>query len=156
MIKNLYETHLHVRHLERAIDFYQNKLGLKLASKLSERKVAFFWVGEEKQQMLGLWEKPKDASIQLNHFAFGVELDFLKRSKTWLEARGIEVIGSQGKGNQEPIVQSWMPAASVYFLDCDGNKLEFISLLSDEPNEFEYVPYLSEWEKETRKKRNYD
>ena len=153
MIKNIYETHLHVRDLERAIDFYQNKLGLKLARKSPERKVVFFWIGDDRQQMLGLWEKPKDATIQRNHFAFGVDLDFLKRSKTWLEDRGIEVIGSQGKGNEEPIVQSWMPAASVYFLDYDGNKLEFISLLSNEPNELGYAPYLSEWEKELENKK---
>ncbi|HDX9579250.1 TPA: VOC family protein [Bacillus pseudomycoides] len=153
MIKNIYETHLHVRDIERAIDFYQNKLGLKLARKLPERKVVFFWIGEDRQQMLGLWEKPNNATIQLNHFAFGVELEFLKRSKTWLEERGIEVIGSQGKGNEEPIVQSWMPAASVYFLDYDGNKLEFISLLSNEPNELGYVPYLSEWEKDLENKK---
>ena len=37
-----------------------------------------------------------------------------------------------GRGNEEPIVQRWMPAASVYFLDCDGNKLEFISMLHDD------------------------
>ncbi|MCM3737829.1 VOC family protein [Bacillus cytotoxicus] len=153
MIKNIYETHLHVRDIERAIDFYQNKLGLKLARRLPERKVVFFWIGEDRQQMLGLWEKPKNATIQLNHFAFGVELEFLKRSKTWLEDRGIEVIGSQGKGNEEPIVQSWMPTASVYFLDYDGNKLEFISLLSNEPNELGYVPYLSEWEKDLENKK---
>ncbi|AIW84466.1 glyoxalase [Bacillus mycoides] len=38
MIQNIYETHLHVRDLEKAIDFYQNKLGLALARKLSKRK----------------------------------------------------------------------------------------------------------------------
>ncbi len=42
MIQNIYETHLHVRDLEKAIDFYQNKFGLALARKLSKRKVAFF------------------------------------------------------------------------------------------------------------------
>lgn len=31
MIQSIYETHLHVRNLEKAIDFYQNKLGLTLA-----------------------------------------------------------------------------------------------------------------------------
>ncbi|MEI4802530.1 VOC family protein [Bacillus sp. FJAT-51639] len=153
MIRNIYETHLQVSDLERAIDFYKNKLGLKLARKSIERKVAFFWIGEDRHQMLGLWEKSKDASIQLKHFAFGVDLEFLKCSKIWLEERGLEVIGSQEKGNEEPIVQSWMPAASVYFLDCDGNKLEFISLLFDEPNELGYVPYLSEWEKELENKK---
>lgn len=83
-------------------------------------------------------------------YDLNIELDFLKQSKHWLEERGIEVVGSQGKGNQEPIVQRWMPAASVYFLDCDGNELEFISMLQDEPDELEYALYLSEWEKEKR------
>ena len=45
MIQNIYETHLHVRNLEKAINFYQNKLGLTLARKLSKRRVAF---GSEK------------------------------------------------------------------------------------------------------------
>lgn len=31
MIQSIYETHLYVRNLEKAIDFYQNKLGLSLA-----------------------------------------------------------------------------------------------------------------------------
>ncbi|PGD67768.1 fosmidomycin resistance protein, partial [Bacillus toyonensis] len=100
MIQNIYETHLHVRDLEKAIDFYQNKLGLALARKLSKRKVAFFWVGESKKQMLGLWEVHNIEDFEMKHFAFGVELEFLKTSKLWLENRGIEVVGSQGKGNQ--------------------------------------------------------
>ncbi|PFN05813.1 MULTISPECIES: VOC family protein [Bacillus cereus group] len=150
MIQNIYETHIHVRNLEKAIDFYQNKLGLNLGRKLSKRRVAFFWIGENKEQMLGLWEVPATESMELKHFAFGVKLDFLKQSKKWLEDRGIEVVGSQGKCNKEPIVQRWMPAASVYFMDYDGNKLEFISILYDEPDELEYASYLSEWEVEKR------
>lgn len=145
IIQNIYETHLHVRNLEKAINFYQNKLGLTLARKLSKRRVAFFWVGENKQQMLGLWEVNNIEDFELRHFAFGVNLEFLMTSKAWLEERGIEVIGSQGKGNQEPIVQRWMPAASLYFLDCDRNKLEFISMLHDNPDELEYASYLSVW-----------
>lgn len=149
MIQNIYETHLHVKDLEKAIDFYQNKLGLTLAKKLSKRKVAFFWIGENKKQMLGLWEVE---DVTTKHFAFGVNIDFLRNSRLWLEERGIEVIGSQGKENHEPIVQRWIPAASVYFLDCDGNKLEFISMLNDNPDELEYASYLSEWEAEHNKK----
>lgn len=42
MIQSIYETHLHVRNLEKAIDFYQNKLGLTVAKKLLKRRVAFF------------------------------------------------------------------------------------------------------------------
>lgn len=144
MIKKIYETHLDVTSLKASINFYQDKLSLKLG-KLSSN-AAFFWVGEVGSQLLGLWEVPKGSEIQPRHFAFEVELDFLKRSKVWLEEKGIEVIGSQGKSNREPIVQTWMPAASVYFLDLDGNKLEFISMLEDKPKELNYVPYLSEWE----------
>ena len=106
------------------------------------------WVGENKEQMLGLWEVHSNEDFEMKHFAFRVDVAFLKNSKLWLEKRGIEVVGSQGKGNEEPIVQRWMPAASVYFLDCDGNKLEFISMLHDNPDELEYATYLSEWEAE--------
>lgn len=152
MIQSIYETHLHVRNLEKAINFYQNKLGLSLAKKLLKRRVAFIWVGENKKQMLGLWEVHANEDFVMKHFAFRVDLGFLKTSKLWLEERGIEVIGSQGKGNEEPIVQRWMPAASVYFLDCDGNKLEFISILDDDPDELEYATYLSEWDAEHQEK----
>ena len=89
IIQNIYETHLHVRNLEKAINFYQNKLGLTLARKLSKRRVAFFWVGENKQQMLGLWEVHNIEDFEPRHFAFGVNLEFLMTSKAWLEERGI-------------------------------------------------------------------
>ncbi|WP_212982062.1 VOC family protein, partial [Bacillus paramobilis] len=68
MIQSIYETHLHVRNLEKAIDFYQNKLGLALAKKLSKRRVAFFWIGENKKQMLGLWEVHTNEECETKHF----------------------------------------------------------------------------------------
>ena len=52
MIQSIYETHLHVRNLEKAIDFYQNKLGLTLA-KTIEKAGCFLWVGENKNKCLG-------------------------------------------------------------------------------------------------------
>ena len=36
MIQSIYETHLHVKNLEKAIDFYQNKLGLILAKTIGK------------------------------------------------------------------------------------------------------------------------
>ena len=75
MIQSIYETHLHVKNLEKAIDFYQNKLGLILA-KLSERRVAFLWVGENKEQMLGLWEVHSNEDFEMKHFAFRVDVAF--------------------------------------------------------------------------------
>ncbi len=47
MIQSIYETHLHVRNLEKAIDFYQNKLGLTLAKKTIE-KAGCFLLGRRK------------------------------------------------------------------------------------------------------------
>lgn len=63
-----------------------------------KRRVAFFWVGERKEQMLGLWEVHSNEDFEMKHFAFRVDVEFLKISKLWLENRGIEVVGSQGKG----------------------------------------------------------
>lgn len=145
MIKQIYETHLEVKDLEASIHFYQEKLGLVLGISSKTRNNAFFWVGGHGNQMLGLWQVPASTDIKKRHFAFEVELDFLVNSIQWLQTQGIQVIGSQGKGFDEPIVQAWMPAASVYFLDPDENKLEFISMLDDKPKELGFVPYLSEW-----------
>ena len=39
MIQSIYETHLHVRNLEKAIDFYQNKLGFNISKKTIEKAV---------------------------------------------------------------------------------------------------------------------
>ncbi|SDN02845.1 hypothetical protein SAMN04487897_101839 [Paenibacillus sp. yr247] len=38
-----------------------------------------------------------------------------------------------------------MLSASIYFNDPDGNSLELISFLEDEPQILDHVPYLSEW-----------
>ena len=46
MIQSIYETHLHVRNLEKAIDFYQNKLGLILAKTIE--KAGCFLMGRRK------------------------------------------------------------------------------------------------------------
>ena len=45
--------------------------------------------------MLGLWEVHSNEDFEMKHFAFRVDLEFLKNSKLWLEKRGIEVVGSQ-------------------------------------------------------------
>jgi predicted enzyme related to lactoylglutathione lyase len=41
----LFEVHLTVRDLDRAIAFYRNVVGLELAHVLPERQVAFVWIG---------------------------------------------------------------------------------------------------------------
>jgi len=151
MIKNLYETHLQVKNLNTSIEFY-NKLGLELSLLIEDRRIAFFYIGK-KRQLLGLWEVPDGNEVSRRHFAFGTDLDLLKKSIDWLKERGIEPVKTFGKEPIEPIVHTWMPAAAIYFNDPDGNELEFIAWLPDEPHNLGYAIYLSEWDEmiETRK-----
>ena len=142
MIEYLYETHLEVRNLEASIAFYE-KLGLRLGIRSEEN--AFLWIGNSNTNMLGLWNVPEGEELTPQHFAFHVSLEDLLQSKEWLAERGIELLKNKGYETNEPVVHPWMPAASVYFLDLDGNKLEFISVLPDEPKRLGKRVYLSEW-----------
>lgn len=129
MIKGLYETHLYVSDLERSVDFYANTLGLQLCHRDEERKIAFFWIGEPKEAMLGLWEKPKE-EIDIRHFAFRSDLDdILNKSVDFLKERDLIPYNFLKNGSQEPMVFAWMPALAIYFTDPDGHALEFIAIL---------------------------
>lgn len=37
------------------------------------------------------------------------------------------------KPTDDPVVLAWTPAVAVYFKDPDGNQLEFLSMLSQDP-----------------------
>ncbi|TYR79742.1 VOC family protein [Priestia megaterium] len=144
MIKSIYETHLQVSNLKEAIAFYQ-RLGLQLVHQIDQRKCAFFFIGKDKQ-MLGLWEVAKGQGVQKRHFAFGV--DDIEAGMAWLKEKSIEIEEeSFGKKTVEPLVHTWMPASCIYFNDPDGNSLELIQLLDDEPVVSNEVLYLSEWRK---------
>jgi len=144
MIKGLYETHLFVRDLERSIDFYKTTLGLKQCRFNNDRRTSFFWIGEDKQHMLGLWEKPKN-QIDVRHFAFQCEADWvLNESVDFLKSRNIDYWNFLNDGTNGPIVFVWMPAISIYFCDPDGHYLEFIGILpgkSKSDNEKRVVTY---------------
>ncbi|MGF7050706.1 catechol-2,3-dioxygenase [Paenibacillus sp. DS2015] len=154
MIQNLYETHIQVKDLQVSIEFYM-KLDLELSLVIAERKVAFFYIGEARQ-LLGIWEVPEGVEVRKNHFAFGTDIAQLKSAMEWLRERGIQPIQSFGKEPIEAIVHTWMPAAAIYFNDPDGNELEFISWLQDEPREIGYVPYLSEWNELNRMSKSME
>ncbi|EPY09307.1 glyoxalase/bleomycin resistance protein/dioxygenase [Paenibacillus alvei TS-15] len=143
MIQNLYETHLQVKKLGRSIEFYKN-LGLELSLLVEERRVAFFYIGKDRQ-LLGLWEVPESNEVQRRHFAFGTDVELLTGAIDWLREKGIVPIHALGKEPTEPIVHTWMPAAAIYFNDPDHNELELIAWLPDQPQDIGYVPYLSEW-----------
>jgi catechol 2,3-dioxygenase-like lactoylglutathione lyase family enzyme len=132
MIKGLYETHLFVESLERSIDFYKNVLGLQQAHYEEGRRIAFFWIGQAKEYMLGVWEKPKD-EIDIRHFAFRCEADFiLNDAVAFLKERNLQPYNFLKDGKEQPMVFAWMPAIAIYFNDPDGHVLEFISVVEGE------------------------
>ncbi len=153
MIKGLYETHLEVSNLEAAVDFYQNTLGLELATIDEKRRIAFFWIGEPKEYMLGLWsvrtplEEKKDRPVAKRHFAFRCDAsDILERSVGWLKERQLQPYNFLKDQTQQPMVFAWMPALAIYFDDPDGNVLEFIAVLPGEPKPELGVISYKEWQ----------
>ncbi|MEO6612693.1 MAG: VOC family protein [Chitinophagaceae bacterium] len=145
MIKGLYETHLNVSNLESAIDFYKNTLGLEFALLEEKRRIAFFWVGQPKEYMLGIWEKPKEG-LETRHFAFRSEAeDILDRSIPYLKERGLQPYNFLKDGTDRPMVFAWMPALAIYFNDPDGNVLEFIAVLEGESRPELGVISYDEW-----------
>lgn len=146
----IYETHVYTKKLETAVEFYEKKLELDVAYIIPERRVAFFYLGEpgEREFMLGVWEVPED-KFRPNHFAFSLPYEEFMEVPTFLTSKGILVEGDFGLDNSEPIVHAWMPAASLYFRDPDGNSLEYLTLLDGEPRPELGAVHLSEWEKVT-------
>lgn len=129
MIKGLYETHLFVENLETSIDFYKNILGLEQCYYENDRRIAFFWIGNPKEAMLGLWEKPKE-EIDKRHFAFRCNVDdVLHKSIDFLKIRNLKPYNFLDDGTERPLVFAWMPAIAIYFKDPDGHELEFIAIL---------------------------
>jgi len=145
MIKGLFETHIYVQNLERSIDFYANVLGLTQCHYEPERRIAFFWIGEPKQSMLGLWEKPA-SEIDIRHFAFNCDLeDVLDQSVPFLKSKNLNPYNFLKNNEGQPMVFAWMPALAIYFNDPDGHALEFISILDGEPKPELGVISYEEW-----------
>lgn len=144
-IAGLFEAHLAVSNLDRAVSFYRDKLGLMLAARFDSRQVAFFWMGGAGHTLLGLWEAGTMPVKSISHIAFRASLDDLLTAPSHLKSRGIEPRGFDGNPTDEPIVICWMPAASVFFHDPDGNLLEYISMLPQSPRPELGVIRWSDW-----------
>lgn len=143
-ISSLFEAHLTVRNLDRSLPFYREVLGLELAHLVPEQKAAFFWIGARGKAMLGVWQAGS-APIALSlHVAFQVSLSDLHAAPKRLQKAGVQPRDFNGAPSEEPVVLAWMPAAAVYFHDPDGNLLEFIAMLPDEPRpELGVLPWSS-------------
>ncbi|HEV7781134.1 MAG TPA: VOC family protein [Chitinophagaceae bacterium] len=117
-----------------------------MASVEEKRRIAFFWIGEPKKYMLGLWEK-KDRPVAKRHFAFRCDKDdILERSVDWLKQRKLQPYNFLKNKTQQPMVFAWMPAIAIYFDDPDGNILEFIAVLPGEAQPELSVISYKEWE----------
>jgi lactoylglutathione lyase len=144
-IRDLFETHLTVSDLQRAMAFYTGVLGLETAYVLPERKVAFYWIGGRGKSMLGLWEVGAGPQRLSLHTAFQVDLPDILKAPEVLRAANVTPRDFVGQPSTEPVVLAWMPAASLYFHDPDGNLLEFLSMLPDAPAPELGVVCWSEW-----------
>lgn len=146
-IQDLFETHVTVSDLDRAVSFYRDVLGLQVALELPERGVTFFWIGGPGKAMVGLWQGGRGPQKMNLHFAFRVPLEGVLASVDRLLEAGVTPLDFNGNATTEPVVLGWMPAAAVYFTDPDGNMLEFLSMLEENPRpDLGVLPY-SEWRK---------
>ena len=143
-IGKIFEAHLTVSSLDRAMSFYGNTLGLELAHLIRERGVAFYWLGERGTSMLGLWSSIGPLRMSL-HTAFEADLDDVLNAAEALRKAGITPLDFYGQLTDEPVVLGWMPAASLYFQDPDGNSLEFLAMLNEQPAPDLGVISWSEW-----------
>ncbi|HEX6976228.1 MAG TPA: VOC family protein [Vicinamibacterales bacterium] len=130
-IDRLFESHLVVADLDRAIDFYRDRLGLALAHVAAERRAAFFWVGARGNSMLGLWQNGAAPQTVTTHVAFATTVDEVLAAPGRLRSADIAVLDFDGAPSDEPVVLAWMPAAAVYFRDPDGHLLEYIAMLNE-------------------------
>jgi lactoylglutathione lyase len=144
-IRGLFETHLTVSDLDRAVAFYRDVVGLPVAREFPERGAAFLWVGAPGEAMLGLWSlgsAPMGLSL---HVAFTVSPDDALVASGRLRAQGVTPLSFFGEETDEPSVIGWMPAAAVYFRDPDGHLLEYLAMLDEEPRPDAGIVTWSQW-----------
>jgi len=153
----LYEVHLPVTDMDRAIDFYVGKLAFEMGfGGKGESSALLLYTDGETRWMLGLFRVNTVVHRHAAeyHVSFRVAEEDVDRMIPYLRERGIEPVHPPTAPVQgpmyEPIVHGWMPAAAVFFKDPDGHLLELIAELTDAPSaEFLYRP-LSEWRSLTR------
>lgn len=142
----LFETHLTVSDLGRSVAFYRDLVGLPVAWQAPESGAAFFWIGEPGESMLGLWSLGAAPTVLSLHIAFKTTLDDVLRACDRLRDNGVLPLSFFATETEEPSVIGWMPAAAVYFRDPDGNLLEYLAMLDEEPRPDLGIMPWSQWQ----------
>ena len=86
-----------------------------------------------------------------HHVAFEVTIEDLLTAPERLRPAGVTALGGRREPIDEPVVFSWMPAASVFFDDPDSNFLEYIAMLDEPQPELGLLLSWSEWQSGRRK-----
>jgi lactoylglutathione lyase len=144
-VRGLFETHLTVGDLKRAVGFYRDVVGLALALDVPGRGAAFFWIGEPGDAMLGLWSTgsmPMGLSL---HVAFSASLQDVLSACDRLRELGVKPLSFFAEETNEASVIAWMPAAAVYFRDPDGHLLEYVAMLDEPPRPDVGIVPWSDW-----------
>jgi lactoylglutathione lyase len=152
-VKNLFETHLTVRDLDRSIGFYRDVVGLPLALHAPELGAAFLWVGDAGESMLGLWAAGSAPIGMALHVAFRTPLEDVLRASARLRGLGVTPLSFFETETDEPSAIGWMPAAAIYFRDPDGHLLEYLAMLDEPPDPERRITTWSEWNATRRLRR---
>ncbi|MGI8905187.1 MAG: VOC family protein [Candidatus Sumerlaeaceae bacterium] len=142
----LYETHLPVTSTEASAKFYIDIVGLEFGYRAPTRDAVFLFFDSNKKSMLGLWgpTTAQGANLHPCHFAIAIPLADLLTIGSRLNSLGITTRDFEGRETAKPSVIGWMPSAQIYFLDPDGNSVEFITMLDNAPDPSFYGS-LSTW-----------
>ena len=141
----LFEAHLTVSDIDRAIAFYRDVVGLQMGLHDPDLGAAFFWIGALGRSMLGLWGAgPAPMAVSM-HVAFAASVGDVLDAPSRLRRLGVTPLSFHAEETSEPSVIGWMPAAAVYFRDPDGHLLELLAMLDAAPDPDRRILTWSDW-----------
>ncbi len=123
-INGIKETCLYIKDIERTYDFYHDKLGFSVVSKVEGRHV-FFRVGED-MLLCFLPESTKKEKVLPPHFAYGIQHIAFWTSNDDYEELKEQMQSSEIKITHEEYWES-SKCSSFYFQDPDGHVLEIVT-----------------------------
>jgi catechol-2,3-dioxygenase len=124
---------LGVRDPQRSITFYTEAVGMELVTFLEDLQMAFFSFGEHDHDLavIKVPDEQPVGSSGLAHTAIEIDggPDQLRQLYHLLKERGVEV----------EMTADHTITKSLYFLDPDGNRLEFFAQVMSHPEAKQYL-----------------